>query len=141
MTTLTVTAADVRPLDGAIVRKAIANEAMTVGQAVYIDGSSGGKPTVKKSTAAAVATSNMWGVVVAGAPEKNGSTTIALGDAVDVVTFGPIAGVAGTAGGFVWNGDTAGDLTDAVGTKSTIAGVMETTAVLFVRPMQAVRSA
>lgn len=141
MAALTVTAADVRPLQGAITVRAIANEAMTQGVAVYVDGASGDTPTVKKTVETAVATGNMLGVVVAGAPEKNGSTTIAIGDIVDVCVYGPIAGVAGTAGGFVWAGDTAGELVDAVGTKSMIAGIMLTAGVFFVRPAQAVRSA
>lgn len=141
MANLTITAVDVRPLTGAITRKAIANEAMTVGDAVYIDGSSGGIPTVKMSTSAALATSNLWGAVVAGDPAKNGATAIAVGDTVDVVTYGPVAGFSGaTAGGFVWGSDTAGKFADAVGTKSVIAGVMETPTTLFIRPMQAVRS-
>jgi len=139
MADLTVTAADVRPLTGAITRRAIANEAMAIGDAVYIDGSSGNLPTIKKAVGTAVATGNVWGVVVSQAETE--STTVASGATVDVCVYGPVAGIAGTAGGFVWGSDTAGKLADAVGTKSMIVGVMESTAVLFVRPMQAVRSA
>ncbi len=139
MADLTVTAADVRPLTGAITRRAIANEAMTIGDAVYIDGSSGTLPTVKKAVGTAVATGNIWGVVVSQA--ETDSTTVASGASIDVCVYGPVAGIAGTAGGFVWGSDTAGKLADAVGTKSMIAGVMESTSVLFVRPTQAVRSA
>lgn len=140
MATLTVTAADVRTLEGATIRRAQAAEAMTVGQQVYVSGASGNIPIVTRGSAAALATSNMYGVVVAGDPQKNGSTTIASGDPVDVVTGGPVAGIAGTAGGFVWVGDTAGELTDAAGTKSVIAGFMESANVFFVRPMQSLRS-
>ena len=141
MAQIAPTAADVRPLEGAIMRKASAGEALTVGDAVYVSGASGNIPAVSKAVGTAVATANIMGVVVAGAPEKNGSTSIASGDVVDVVVFGPVAGFSGTAGGFVWVSDTAGQIADAVGTKSTIAGFMETAATLFVRPMQAVRSA
>jgi hypothetical protein len=141
MADLTVTPADVRPLNGAITRKAIANEAMDVGDAVYIDGSSGILPTIKQILSAVLATGNMWGIVVSGDPAKNGSTSIEVGDVVDVVVSGPVAGFSGaTAGGFVWGSDNAGKVANAVGTKSTIAGIMETPTTLFVRPMQAVRS-
>jgi hypothetical protein len=103
MADLTVTPADVRPLNGAITRKAIANEAMDVGDAVYIDGSSGILPTIKQILSAVLATGNMWGIVVSGDPAKNGSTSIEVGDVVDVVVSGPVAGFSGaTAGGFVW---------------------------------------
>lgn len=141
MAALTVTAADVRPLQGAITMKALAAEAMTVGMPVYVYGESGTLPTVKKATAAAVATSNALGIVVAGAPEKNGSTTVASGDAVDVVVFGPVAGIAGTAGAFAWCGDTAGEIVDAVGTKSAPLGHNLTANTFMVRPFQATRSA
>lgn len=141
MATIAYTAADVRALNGSIVRRAAAGEAMTVGDAVYVSGANGNIPTVSKSVATAIATSNLFGVVVAGDPAKNGSTTIASGDPVDVVVFGPVAGFTGTAGGHVWAGDTAGTLVDAVGTKSEIAGFMESASVLFLRPVQATRSA
>lgn len=141
MAQITYTAADVRKLEGAVSRKAQAAESMTVGDAVYVSGASGNIPSISKTVGTAVATSNMFGVVIAGAPQKNGSTTIASGDVVDVVVYGPVSGFSGTAGAFAWVGDTAGQITDAVGTKSCIAGFMESASVLFVRPMQAVRSA
>lgn len=141
MANLTVTAADVRPLQGAVTRKATAGEALTVGLAVYISGATGNIPAVSKADASAVATSDLFGIVVAGAPEKNGSTTIASGDIVDVVVWGPVAGVAGTAGAFTWVSDDAGLLADAVGTKSAPAGFMESANVFFVRPFQGTRSA
>jgi len=141
MAILTATGADVTALNGAIVRKETATEALTVGHAVYIDGATGNIPSLSKAIATAVATSNMYGIVVAGAPEKNGSTTVAIGDICDVVVFGPVSGIAGTAGAFIWVSDTAGSLGDAVGTKSTIAGFMESATVFFVRVAQSVRSA
>lgn len=141
MANLTITAADVRPLTGAKTRKAVCNEAMTVGDAVYIDGSSGNLPTVKMTLCAVLATGNLWGIVVAGDPAKEGSTAIAVGDTVDVCVYGPVTGFSGaTAGAFTWGSDTAGKVADTVGTKSTIAGVMETPTTLFVRPVQALRS-
>lgn len=145
MTVLTVTPADVRPLHGAVVQRANAAEAMTVGDLVYVFGetSDGAIPTVKKSAGGALATCNVFGMVVAGSVSKNGSTTIASGDeGIDVVIFGPVTGFSGaTAGGFVWASDTAGKADDAVGTKSCIVGKMQTSTILLINPMQAVRSA
>lgn len=140
MANITVTVADVRPLTGAVKRRAICNEAMNVGALVYIDGYNGILPSIKMTLCAVLATGNAFGVVVAGDPAKPGTTAIAVGDVCDVVVFGPVAGFTGTAGGFVWGSDDAGRIADAVGTKSTIAGFMETNQTFFVRPMQAVRS-
>lgn len=141
MALLTVTAADVRPLNGAVVRRAQAAETQAVGQCVYISSASGNVPIVTKAIATAVATSDLYGIIVAGDPSKPGSTTIAAGDAVDVCVFGPVAGVAGTAGACAFVSDTAGSFGDAVGTKSSIAGFMESATVLFIRPVQAARAA
>lgn len=142
MAAITVTAADVRPLQGSITIRAVADEALTVGDLVYVDAYTGNIPGVKKTVATAIATSIVLGMVVAGAPEKNGSTSVASGDIVDVAVLGPVTGFSGaTAGGFVWASDTAGVAADAVGTKSAPVGFMLTPTTLFIRPFQATRSA
>lgn len=134
MADITVTAADVRALKGAITRKAVAGEALTVGNVVYISSYSGTLPAVSKILGGAVATCNPFGVVVAG-PPTSASTTVASGDVCDVVAFGPVAGFSGmTSGATVWASDTAGVAATAVGTKSGIVGLAESPTVLFVRP-------
>lgn len=142
MTAITVTAADVRVLRGAHVERVIINETMNVGAAVYVDGYSGDIPTVKKAKTDAIATSNVLGVIVSGPVDRANATALVVGDVVDCITHGRMTGLSGgTAGGPVWASDTAGALEDAVGTKSTMVGIMLTPTILMVRPMQAVRSA
>jgi hypothetical protein len=142
MTAITITAADVRVLRGAHVERVIINESMNVGAAVYVDGYSGDLPTVKKTTAAAVATSNTFGVIVSGPVDRPGVTALVTGDVVDCITYGRMTGLSGgTAGGYVFASDTAGVLADAAGTKEAMVGIMLTPTVLMVRPIQAARSA
>ena len=77
---------------------------------------SGNLPAVSKTVGGAVATANPLGVVVAGAMAN---TTIASGEACDVVVFGPVAGYSSmTSGATIWVSDTAGRLSSVVGTKS-----------------------
>jgi hypothetical protein len=135
MADITVVAADVRPLTGAMKRAAVAGEALTVGHVVYVDSYSGNLPSVKKTAGGAVATANPFGVVVAGSPVTGGSTSIASGEGCDVVVLGPVAGFSGmTSGGNIWVSNTAGAAADAVGTKSGVLGLAESPTVLFVRP-------
>lgn len=142
MASITVTPADVRPLQGAQTIRAIVNEVMNVGDSVYVDGYSGDLPTIKMTAAAVLATGNPLGLVVSGPVDRPGVTLLAVGDVVDVQIGGRMAGCSGgTAGGFVWASDTAGDIADAVGTKSSIIGEMLTPAILLIRPSQTVRSA
>lgn len=131
---ISVTTADVRPLRGAIVRRAIAAEALSFGMCVYVYSYSGDTPTVKKATGAAVATCNPFGIVVAPSAALSGAS-VASGEACDVVVFGPVTGYSGmTSGATVWVHDTAGVNSKAVGTKSGVVGLAETPAVIFVRP-------
>lgn len=142
MTAISMTVGNVRPLMNCRTERAIVNEAMTVGMAVYIDGSTGDLPTIKKSVLTAVATGNVWGVVVSGPVARPGVTTLAAGDVVDVAVAGRVEGFSGaTAGGIAYASDTAGGIADAAGTKVCVVGVMVTPTVLFVRPMLAAVSA
>lgn len=129
---VTVTAADVRPLTGCIIRRAIAASALAHGDVVYPSSYSGDKPVVSKADGSAVATANGLGVVVSGAL---GNTTIAANEACDVVVFGPVTGYSGmTAGNTIWVSDTAGRLSTVVGTKSGVVGLAESPTVVMVRP-------
>ena len=86
---LSVTSADVRPLPGAIVQRMQAGGTVTVGYAVYIDSDG----YVQHTAGGAIGTTlPAFGVVVAA---KDGDTSGASGEWVDVVTRGPVAGFSG----------------------------------------------
>lgn len=129
---VTVTTTDVRPLNGAIVRRAVASAAIALGDVVYISSYSGNLPVVAKTNGGAVATCNPFGIAVAGAMAN---TSIATGEALDVVVLGPVTGYSGmTSGNTIWASDTVGRLSTVVGTKSGVVGVAETPETVFVRP-------
>lgn len=127
-----VTTADVRPLGGAIIRRAVASATLALGDVVYVSSYSGDRPVVTKTAGGAVATANPYGIVVAGAAAN---TTIAAGEAVDVVVLGPVTGYSGmTSGNTIWVSNTDGRLSTVVGTKSGIVGLAETPETVYVRP-------
>jgi hypothetical protein len=125
---LTVTAANVRPLHGAIVRRFDAGGSMNVGDCVYIaaDGD------VEVTDADSISTTWLVGLVV-GTP--SGATAIVAGNAVDVVVYGPVAGFSSlTPGALGYVSGTAGAINDTVGTKDAIVGYAESDEIFFVRP-------
>lgn len=128
MSAITVTAGDVRPLNGAVVRQYDAGGSISVGDAVYLasDGD------VEKAIGTGTPMHMAIGVAVAG---SGGGTTIASGDAVDVVVHGPVTGGASmTPGSQVYVSNTAGSWDTAVGTKDMRLGYAESAATLFVQP-------
>jgi hypothetical protein len=129
MADLTITAANVRPLEGCIIRRFTAGEAMTPGQPVYMSAAN----TVSLCDASAVATNGCIGLVVS---NHNGAVSFAEGDPVDVVLYGPVTGFATNlaAATVVYTDDDAGILADAAGTKDTVVGIGLSTSVLLVRP-------
>lgn len=133
MADLTVTAADVRPLEGAIVRRYPAGGSVNVGDAIYLNGGS----AVQTAAGTATMGSALFHGIVVSAP--NGASVAAAGDSVDVVIFGPVAGFSNMTGGaLAWVSKTAGKLADAQagsGFYNCIAGIAESATVLFVRPM------
>ena len=134
MADVTVTAADVRPLGGAMIRRAVAASAITFGSVVYVSSYSGSLPVVTKTNGAAVATGNPYGIVVAPSAATAGSS-VASGEQCDVLVFGPVAGFSGmTSGNTYWVSDTTGVLATAVGSHSGVVGLAESPTVLFVRP-------
>lgn len=129
---VTVTTTDVRPLTGAVVRRAVASAAIALGDVVYVSSYSGNLPVVTKAAGGAVATANPFGIAVSG---TLGNSSIATGETLDVVVFGPVTGYSSmTSGNTIWVSDTAGRLSTVVGTKSGIVGVVETPETVFVRP-------
>lgn len=129
MADVTVVAALVRPLGGCIIRRFTAGEAMTPGQPVYLSAAD----TVSKTLGAAVATALCIGVVAGGAA---GGATIASGEEVDVVMFGPVTGYSTN---MVHNAsfyvdDDAGVISTAAGTKSSIIGIGLNATTILVNP-------
>lgn len=129
MADLTIAAASVRPLEGCIIRRFTAGEAMTPGQPVYMSGNN----TVSLCDASAVATNKCIGLVVS---NSSGATSFAAGEKVDVVLFGPVTGFSANlaADTVVYTDDDAGVLADAVGTKGCMVGIGLNTSTLLVRP-------
>lgn len=136
MAAIDVTAALVRPLNGAVIRRYNAGGTVTPGQAVYIasDGD------VEAADADAVGSSQARGVVIA---DGSGSTSFAAGDRVDVVVFGPVTGFTGaTPGAVAYVSPTAGALdhtaSATAGDFNFIAGYFESAVTFFVQPQQEV---
>lgn len=131
MADITVVAASVRPVNKSqcIMRRYTAGEAMTPGQPVYPSGND----TVSLTDGSAVSTACCVGVVVSGA---NGGATIASGEEVDVVAFGPVTGYSTNmaAGAVLFVDDDAGIISTASGTKTTVIGVGINASTMFVMP-------
>jgi len=116
------TAANIKPLEGAIVRRFTAGATIAAGEIVsmmadgYVDPAD---------------TSAFTGAMVAGVA----LTAASSGDQVDVVVFGPVKCITGgTPAAFVYASDTAGEPSESVGTKDVAIGFNESATVLFVRP-------
>lgn len=142
MADITVTAANVRPLNGAVIRRGEAGGSGSVGDLVYLDGTNGWKQAdADASQAAAMGR----GVVVAVGSE--GATTFADGDKIDILVFGPFEGAESmTPGGVVYNSSTAGAMADAAPAETGddwdfIVGWAESASVIFFHPQTAVPSA
>jgi len=133
MADLDFTAAQVRPLIPAEVRKYEAADAsITPGMAVYIK--SDGKVAVTDANAAVTVEGK--GIVVA---VQGGASTSAAGDILSVVVHGPVCGFDDlTPGTIGYVSETAGDLADAAptgaGTWTKVLGWAESADVFFVAP-------
>ena len=129
MSAITFTAADVRPLSGATVRRFDAGGTIGIGSPVYI--ASDGDVEVADGSAVAT-TLGCLGLAVA---TPDGGTSVSAGERVDVVTHGAVAGFSSlTPGSLVFVSDTGGGLDTASGTKGLVVGVAESATVVFVRP-------
>ncbi len=116
------TAANIKPLEGAIVRRFTAGAAIAAGELVSM--SSDGYIDPSDSTAAK---NPVLGVAIGAAA--------AAGQRVDVVTFGPVICLTGaTPGGLQYNSTTAGEPLETTAGNQTVAGIAESATILFVRP-------
>lgn len=118
------TAANIKPLEGAVVRRYTAGAAVTIGAPVYLDSSG----YVQMADSDAVATNYVIGIALQAAS--------AAAEVIDVVVYGPVKNVTGaTPGAIEYTNTTAGQISETAGTKTTIIGVAESATVLFVRPI------
>jgi hypothetical protein len=127
MTALTVTAADVRPLVGARIRRFDAGGSLNIGDVVYVaaDGD------VEQTSGTAFAMAGAVGIAVS---TPDGGSSVTTGERVDVVTDGPVAGFSSlTPGALGWVSDTAGKVDSAAGTKDTVVGFAEAANIFHVR--------
>lgn len=114
------TAANIKPLKGAVIRRFTAGATVAAGELVSMQSDGYVDPAI--TTAVEV----VAGVALQGAVS---------GDRIDVVTFGPVKCLTGgTIGAIVYATDTAGEPGETAGTKTTIAGWNESATVLFVNP-------
>lgn len=116
------TAANIKPLQGAIVRRFTAGATVAAGELVTMQSDGYVDPTNTS------AVQNIAGVALQG---------VAAGQRVDVVVFGPVQCLTGaTVGATVYGSDTAGEPAETAGTKTSIAGWNESATVLFVSPVK-----
>jgi hypothetical protein len=130
MAVLSITAANVRPLVGAVCRTYTLGGTVDVGDAVYLDSSG----NVQRTAAGVAGTAVLLGIVVSIGTE--GATSGASGDPASVCIWGPVTGFASvTAGSVPFLSDTAGKLDTAAGTVSVKVGVAESAATVLIRPL------
>jgi len=116
------TAANIKPLEGSIVRRYTAGATIAAGEIVVMmaDG------YVDPANTAAWTGSAVLGIALAAA---------AAADRVDVVVYGPVKCLTGaTIAGLIYASDTAGEPAETVGTKDVLVGIAESATILFVRP-------
>jgi hypothetical protein len=117
------TAANVKPLEGAIIRRYTAGAAIAAGEIVSMQ--SDGYVDPSDSTSAA---QMIVGVAIGAAA--------AAGDRVDVVVFGPVMSILeGTIGGAVYDSTTPGEPLQTTAGNQKQVGWAEAANVLFVRPI------
>jgi len=117
------TAANIKPLEGAITRRFTAGAAIAAGELVSMMADGNVDPT----NTTAFTGAQIVGVAIQAAA--------AAADRVDVVISGPVKCLTGaTPAAIVYGSDTAGEPAESAGTKSAIAGFAESALILFVRP-------
>lgn len=132
MADIAVTAVNVKPLNGAIIRRGVLGAVATPGMLMYLDGANGWKP----ADADAVASAQGRGILIS---LPGGGTSGAVGDAIDLVTHGPVTGFASmTIGGAIFASTTAGKMDQtapaAGGDFPFAAGYAESAGVIYFDP-------
>jgi len=116
------TAEQIKPLDGAVIRRYTAGATIAAGEIVALmaDG------YVDPADTSAFTGACVVGIAIQAA---------VAGQRIDVVTHGPVVCLTdGTAANLVYASDTAGEPSETVGTKDVLVGFTESASVLFVRP-------
>lgn len=115
------TAANIKPLEGAIVRRYTAGATTAAGEIVSMQ--SDGYVDPSNSTSAA---QQVVGIAL---------TAAAAGDIVDVVVFGPVQCITGgTPGASCYDSTTAGEPAESSAGNQVEIGFVESATVVFVRP-------
>lgn len=108
----------VKPLRGAIIRRGTLGATVSAGEIVSLQ------------------TDGFWDPAIATGVVKNGGIAVQggiVGDAIDIVTHGPIECTTGGAiGAWVYVSDTAGEPSETAGTKSAVIGFNETATAIYV---------
>jgi hypothetical protein len=129
MTDISLTAAQIAILPGAVTRRRTAGATITIGQVVYIASDGDAEPADGNVSAAAAR-----GIGIA-VESYDGETTVNAGDPVTVCVFGPVSGFSGaTPGSYGYLSDTVGRIGDSAGTFAFILGYFESAGVFFVNP-------
>lgn len=116
------TAANIKPLTGAIVRRHTSGDAIAAGELVSLHDDGYVDPSDCTSAA-----DEVIGVAIQAAA--------AAAEVIDVVVFGPVKCLTGaTVGGTVFNSTDAGEPTQTDSGNVTAAGYAESATVLFVQP-------
>ena len=116
------TAANIKPLEGAIIRRYTAGAAIAAGEIVSMQ--SDGFVDPSDSTGAAQ--------TIVGIAQK----AAAVGDRLDVVVYGPVVCLTGaTIGGAVYDSTTAGEPLQTTAGNQKQVGWAESETILFVRPL------
>lgn len=114
----------IKPLEGSMTRRYTVGATIAAGELVSMQ--SDGYVDPSDSTAAKMP--------VLGVAVQDG----AVGNRIDVVTFGPVLCLTGaTIGAVIYNSTTAGEPSESVAGNQTSAGIAESATVLFVRPANA----
>ena len=116
------TAANIKPLEGALIDRFTAGAAVAAGEFVVMSSDGYIDPTDSTS-----AKSLVLGVAVQAAA--------AAGERIDVVTHGRVKCLTGaTPGAVVYNSTTAGEPSESTAGNQTVAGIAVSATILFVRP-------